>query len=476
MKLRPLFLWTATALLLFGATWLVPLNQDEGWYLLAARRVSQGRLPYIDFTYTQGPVLPFVYALATPLVQAGGLLGGRLVQVLLSLATLAVLRRNLDRRDFPLAVALFCVPFHLQFSLTVKTYALAGLFLSLGAHFWFKQTTRSLMLSALFLALAAGTRISLLIFFPPLFVSLLSRPGERPPKSLAAFTLSAAGSLLLLYGPFLAMNAETVFFQLVNFHAARTPGPALIFRAGTLLRWIQAWLPALLLCLALRRPRFTCADRAVFLGLLGAGVLHLFTPFPYEEYQTPLYPLLLMWLFRQPDMETLRPHFPRIILAVLLFSLSSPRLHHWIPVHSDRLWHHPHGETDMRQLRRAGRELKKHLPANALLFTPDSYLAVETGLEVPAGLEMGPFSFSPAGNHPELLNLAQIKELLSISDAVAFSPYLFVSSPEVEPMQAGHILELREFIDARFTTVWREASFGQGRTELQVGVRIAGEN
>jgi len=471
MKLRAILLWTAATLLLCGAVWLVPLNQDEGWYLLAARRVWQGLIPYKDFTFTQGPVLPFVYAPATPLVRAFGLLGGRLLQVLFSLATLAVLRRNLDERDFPLLLALFCIPFQMQFLLTIKTYALAALFLSLGAHFWLKQTNRSLALSAFFFALAAGTRISLGFFFLPLFLSLLGRPRERPRGSLAVFTLTGLATLSALFAPFLFWNADSFFFQTIGFHQARDIGIALLFRAGSLLRWIQAWLPALLMCAALRRPRFQCVDRALFIGVLGTGLMHLFTPFPYDEYQTPLYPVLLLWLFRQPDMEKLRPHAPRIILAVLLFSISSPRLHSWIPASHDRLWHSISPETELQQLRRVGRDLKNRLPAGAILFTPDSYLAIESGLEVPRGLEMGPFSFSPDGTRAELLSLEQITDRLARSDAVAFSQYLFVRSPEVQPMSHEDAAELRRLIAEQFNLVSMEEAFGQGGTTLQIGLR-----
>ena len=56
-----LLAWLAAALLAAVNVWFGPLNADEGWYLLAAQNVSRGMVPYRDFLYTQGPVLPFVY-------------------------------------------------------------------------------------------------------------------------------------------------------------------------------------------------------------------------------------------------------------------------------------------------------------------------------------------------------------------------------------------------------------------------------
>ncbi len=52
------------------------LNQDEGWYLYAARMVSEGQMPYRDFAFTQGPVMALVYSAADPLVDIAGVAGG----------------------------------------------------------------------------------------------------------------------------------------------------------------------------------------------------------------------------------------------------------------------------------------------------------------------------------------------------------------------------------------------------------------
>ena len=48
-----------------AAVWMGGLNQDEGWYLYAANLVAEGKVPYRDFFYTQGPLLPFVYSAFT---------------------------------------------------------------------------------------------------------------------------------------------------------------------------------------------------------------------------------------------------------------------------------------------------------------------------------------------------------------------------------------------------------------------------
>ncbi len=45
-----------------------PIDGDEGYYATAARLVSEGRTPYLDFFYPQMPLLPYVYAPAFKVV------------------------------------------------------------------------------------------------------------------------------------------------------------------------------------------------------------------------------------------------------------------------------------------------------------------------------------------------------------------------------------------------------------------------
>src|SRR5450755_2340512 len=57
----PIFLFLAYC------TWFASRHRfvdgDEGFYLLASRLVLQHKTPYLDFLYTQSPLLPYAYAL-----------------------------------------------------------------------------------------------------------------------------------------------------------------------------------------------------------------------------------------------------------------------------------------------------------------------------------------------------------------------------------------------------------------------------
>jgi hypothetical protein len=39
------------------------IDGDEGFYLLASRLVLEHKAPYLDFLYTQAPLLPYAYGL-----------------------------------------------------------------------------------------------------------------------------------------------------------------------------------------------------------------------------------------------------------------------------------------------------------------------------------------------------------------------------------------------------------------------------
>ena len=138
----------AAACMAFFAVWWGSLNQDEGWYLYAAQLVHDGKLPYRDFFFTQGPTMPFVYSVLSPLWRSvgsplHGLLGGRVVTLafgfLAILAAVALVRSLVPAARRGLAgltvfAMLGCNLYHLYFVTIPKTYALASLFVAAGFY------------------------------------------------------------------------------------------------------------------------------------------------------------------------------------------------------------------------------------------------------------------------------------------------------------------------------------------------------
>ena len=80
-------------LLAVGNIYWSDLNQDEGWYVYAADQIVDGHMPYRDFAFTQGPVLPYIYGFIRPALVDVGMEGMRWFTLLLFLPTLMVSSR-----------------------------------------------------------------------------------------------------------------------------------------------------------------------------------------------------------------------------------------------------------------------------------------------------------------------------------------------------------------------------------------------
>lgn len=497
MKSRSLLFWTLSASLLLGATalWWSPLNQDEGWYLLAAQRVNQGYLPYRDFAFTQGPVLPYVYQGALPLLRPFGLLGGRLYSSIWSVLSLLVIVLTL-RRHLPSQFRLFAIllavallglnPFFAQFSATVKTYSLAGFFLVLGISAWleFQQSHRPvhIALCAFMLAAATATRLSIGVIFLPLGLELLRNRNRGAPRAWMTFASVGLLGLALAFVPFLLRAPEGFLFGVWEFHAGREIGSPWLLRAGFLSRSLQHLLPSAI-CLILLIPHFKRWKNGilpVMIGLVLISLLHLFAPFPYDEYQTLLFPALtLLIAFELPH------HLPQkklslissvTTLSCLLFALSSPILQGWFSQGQDRIWIQNASKSQLHQLRNTAEHLHTLAPDARELFTTDLYLAIEAHLDVPRGLELGPFCYFPTmttdrATTLQVLNPERLEALLRQTRAplAAFSGYSFrIQSPSITPVPDETFTEIHARIRARYRPIAMVDTFGQGHTRLDI--------
>ena len=142
----------AFAVLAGAAVWLGGLNQDEGWYLYAAQLVGDGRMPYRDFFYTQGPLMPVVYSAFSWCWKAAGLLGARVLTCLVGLSAAVVMALTArlvasEGRRGVAGIAAFillgCNLYHIYYTSIPKTYALASLFVAVGYFLLVSALSRS---------------------------------------------------------------------------------------------------------------------------------------------------------------------------------------------------------------------------------------------------------------------------------------------------------------------------------------------
>ena len=496
------------------AVWFGALNQDEGWYLYAAQMVRAGKLPYRDFFYTQGPAMPFVYALLAPVwgmdSPLRGLLGGRVVTLALgllsTLCAVALARRLVPPARRALAgFAVFALLggnlYHLYFTAIPKTYALGALFL-LGGLLLVACGLRArrggpalLAAGGFALACATGTRISLLLVLPAVGFTLLFR-FRAFRWAFLWFGLGGVAGLALTYG-FFAYDPASLRGLLAaqRYHAARG-GFDPFFALGSVSRLARGYAALGVVLFA-----FLCARGAAAEGrrdavasalswMLGLGfaavfLLQLSAPFPYDDYQVPVMGLLTVLVaagFARRAAAPL-PAMWFVALAAGLVSFSSPLLQEWAAYAPDRFWSRKKEMTDLAKLRRAGRELRALDPQGTTLLTQDLYLAVETGRTVPPGLEMGPFSYFPDLSDEEaravhVLNRDGMARLVDAAPctAAAFSGYGFaIAAPTCAQVPPEERTRLFDLLRARYELRAREPDFGQHATTLLLLTRRDGK-
>ncbi len=512
--------WAAALGLAAANLWLGDLNQDEGWYLYAARMVTHGCLPYRDFAFTQGPVMPLVYAAFEPLVRVAGLAGGRLATAVLGLAA-AALAARLARRLAPngtraaAALAAFALAavnvYQSYFFTVVKTYALTALLLLAGflllAHGWRRARAWPWLLAGACLALAAATRSSAGIVLPIVVAGLwVARRRQAPPRAwwLTGLGAAAAGALVVL--PFLVMAPRAFLFFVVGFHTLRDGGSgalALAYKLGFCSRLVQAYFVAIAVGLgaaiaavarrataapgsAARAPDPAAAILQPLAWLSGAAVtlVHLMAPFPYDDYQAFIMPLLAAVLAAVLAATAARLAGERaaawvaagVLLLSMAASVSSPLNQDWFIQGRDRIWWRVKDRSPLAALRDVAARIRRETRPGDVLLTQDPYLAVESGRRLPPGLEMGQFSYFPdltdaTAETLHVLNRAGFERLLRTTEApmAALSGYaLAIAAPAVVPVSAADTARFRAILRERFDLADRIPRFGQAYTTLEL--------
>lgn len=528
------------------------LNQDEGWYLYAAKQITEGRVLYRDFMFTQGPALPYVYGVLFPIIGKLGVAGGRLITALFGLAAAGcaawlAARTTGSKHWKAAALAAFILTgvnvYQSDFTTIVKTYALCAFFLTAGfVALSYANSRRGALASfwgGFLLALAACTRLSAGITLPAAGVWLLWNRAKVYPHghdpavpdfkfqissfkflpAWLAFGLGGGFVLLLGLGSFFLLAPENTEFALFGYHAGRSPGSLMqlvALKAGFVSRFVQAYFiffAGLLLTFVLKRLHWPVRERGFeemtldsrprlvelmreanaeqssflrsFLSLLwlsGALItlVHFMAPFPYDDYQVIVYPLLAAAL-----VVTLIPHCHekqhlRAVFALLLIcaaaSFSSPLNQDWLIRGRDRIWWKFKDVPDLFLLRKTGAELREKLGHDGLLLTQDTYLAVEAGARVPCGMEMGPFCYYPGMSREQAEKLNLLNEQMMIetlkqarAPVAAFSGYgLTIASPKIAEMSSNDWNILRTALETRYKKTREVPNFGQAHTLLEV--------
>jgi hypothetical protein len=206
------------------------VDGDEGFYLMAARLVGHGKLPYHDFLWTQMPLMPYVYALWMHLAGMTWI-SARALSALLAALLGTVLYSEVTKQTGrwaagASAVLLFVTSTDIWGWFTiVKTYALSTLLLFLAYRIVVRCAdgpSRWWIAGGVCLGASADARLYFAGLLP-VFVWWIARhapTGVRAPvlvRFIGGFTLAVMPNLYLL-----VRDPQAYFFGNLGFHAIRS--------------------------------------------------------------------------------------------------------------------------------------------------------------------------------------------------------------------------------------------------------------
>jgi hypothetical protein len=319
--------------------------------------------------------------------------------------------------------------------------------------------------------------------------------------------------LTAIFMPFLKTAREALWFAVIEYHSGRAPGDLtalLAYKCGFAARFVQAYFLPTVITAGLvvhaawerknayvKPPAARTKDddivlmvqRFLWCSVAAVTAVHIATPFPYEDYQVMIVPLFVVAAATGMSRVmagyipgAVKPAQVLVLLAALAAAGSSPAAERWFIGERDRIWWPLKSESPLANLRRAASEVRAMAGDNRVLLTQDIYLAVEAGMDVPAGLELGPFCYFPdwpdsKAEACHVMNRAKMLELLRTSQTgvAAFSGYGFaIKSPAIQKLSAVDREELHMALEQRYEYKKSILRFGQAGTELKLFLRKEG--
>lgn len=487
------------------------VNEDEGWYLYASKLVYQGKVPYRDFSYTQSPVLPYVYGGLQQLFGVSLLLGRiitgffGLVALVLTMAVAKIFSG--DRASLVAGAAIAANPFAIYFMIITKTYSLSIMLIALSLFLVFKKGNKGIHypLSAACLAIAIGVRLTVLpvLVLTLIYIAIVKRK---------YFLRSAAASgvtLATIFLPFIILDPRASYFNILGYHMARyNPQTTAELILGKLRAFFEILIkfpfliPFIFLGLGLflvpRINRLWLSPKKdikgywphllVFSSFISVFLIHFVPGGSLPEYHVlnlPLAALFAGWLFDEWSLEIKESYkeslLALLVIGLLLFSLVGARpIHRFLDPRTSYV-NLSGGRLPVHEVSQVGRFVKEHTSPDQQLFTTHTYLAMEANRDVLEGMEMGIFSFYPEwsterAKRYEVVNFEILKEYVRTrrAKALIITDTDFVHSGIYESTGSSIRESLLELIEDNYSQEFSMdnfGQFGQGNDKVHVYLR-----
>ncbi|MGA2722782.1 MAG: glycosyltransferase family 39 protein [Bryobacteraceae bacterium] len=205
-----------------------PIEADEGYYTSAARLVWEGRIPYRDFSYPQGILIPYIYGWVCA-IQPHSVVAMRLLSAAfggMAVLLWGICLLSVKRLPTPVTLATIALillnPYWVSWNVVVKTFASANLLTSIAMIALYcalrSERRKWYFIAGLALGACASTRSLYAPLVPVVLLWLLRREWRTSawpvPKALTFLAGATCGVLPMI----LSFSADPRAFLFNNFH------------------------------------------------------------------------------------------------------------------------------------------------------------------------------------------------------------------------------------------------------------------
>jgi hypothetical protein len=363
------------------------LNNDEGFYLLSAKKVMDGELLYRDFGYPQMPALPYLNGAVMKIV-GFGFVEQRFINAfwgtLLLLLIIILGISHKDPKPFLYAgLILSTSPFWIYYTCIGKTYAATNFFMALtafGILFPMKYHNK-VIVSLVGGLLAIGCRLSMAPFVFLLWGILLLHSDTKNKRIVVICFYFII--CIIFFLPFYLTAPENFIFWNIEFNAGSTlnrRGWQLIYELFTLAPGALLLASAGIFILFRRLQYHKFHEIGIFITAVAGVIFHLSFRSSWGEYSTPFIAILSL-------SAAIIASKSKTFNIIIIISFLSPLIYLKAPLPDI-------DQNIIALIQEPSNFIQESVPKGSKILTPLPIIAVQAGYNVIKGTEMGQFGLT----------------------------------------------------------------------------------